>query len=311
MHLVLVGPGALGSLFTVRLAPHLQEEGDALFLLDHNPVRARNLTRTGFSLQQNDSLFHASVQVTADPHATPACDVLLLCVKAMHVEKALLHAAPLITKNTLVIGLQNGMAHPDTLLKTAGIAAAATSSVGATLKEPGRVLFGGAGLTRFGLLAGNRPVPKKLNEIVTLFSRAGMEAELVDDIYASLWEKLFVNVGINALTAIHGRKNGWLLTTEATRETMKGAIAEAVAIAKAKKISIPTDPLALTFSVCEQTKDNVSSMLQDIRNKRLTEIDAINGYIIEAGEKLGIPTPVNKELVRQVRGIEQSRQALE
>ena len=310
MHIVLVGPGALGSLFTVRLTPHLQEEGDALFLLDHNTRRAQSLTRTGFSLQQNDSLFHASVQVTADPRAIPACDVLLVCVKAMHAGDALQHAAPLISKNTLVIGLQNGMAHLDALLKTAGIAAAATSSAGATLTAPGRVLFGGAGLTRFGLLDRNRSVPKELKEVVALFSRAGMEAELVDDIYACLWEKLFINVGINALTAIHGRKNGWLLTTEATRKTMNDAIAEAVAVAKAKKISIPTDPLAETFLVCEKTRENISSMLQDIRNKRLTEIEAINGYIVEAGEKLGIPTPVNKELVRQVREIEQSRQVI-
>jgi len=308
MHIVLVGPGALGSLFTVRLAPHLQKEGNALFLLDHNPVRARDLTRTGFSLQQNDSLFHASVQVTADPRTIPACDVLLLCVKAIQIEKALLHAAPLITENTLVIGMQNGMAHLDALLKTAGIAAAATSSAGATLTAPGRVLFGGAGLTRFGLLAGDNPVPEELNEVVSLFTRAGMEAELVEDIYACLWEKLFINVGINALTAIHGRENGWLLTTDATKNTMQAAVAEAVAVAKKKEISIPADPLALTFSVCERTKKNVSSMLQDIQNKRRTEIEAINGYIVREGTELGISTPVNTELVRQVRAIERSWQ---
>ncbi len=308
MHLVLVGPGALGSLFAVRLAPHLQKEGNALFLLDHNPVRARDLTRTGFSLQQNDSLFHASVQVTADPHAIPGCDVLLLCIKATQIEKALLHAAPLITKNTLIIGMQNGMTHLEALLNTAGIAAVATSSAGATLTAPGRVLFGGAGLTRFGLLAGDSRVPKELNDVVSLFTRAGMEAELVDDIYACLWEKLFINVGINALTAIHGRENGWLLTTDATRHTMKEAISEAVAVAKRKEISIPTDPWALTFSVCEKTKKNVSSMLQDIQNKRHTEIEAINGYIVREGAKLGIPTPANKELVQQVRKIERSWQ---
>jgi len=308
MHLVLVGPGALGSLFTVRLAPHLQEKGDAYFLLDHNPVRARDLTRTGFSLQQNDSLFHASVQVTADPHAITDCDVLLLCVKATHVRDALQSAAPLITKNTLVIGMQNGMAHLDALLNTAGIAAAATSSAGATMTAPGRVLFGGAGLTRFGLLAGDIPVPEELEEVVGLFTRAGIQAELVDDIYACLWQKLFINVGINALTAIHGHKNGWLLTTNPIKNIMTEAVAEAVAVAKAKKICLPADPLGETFSVCEKTKENISSMLQDIRNKRPSEIEAINGYIVREGAELGIPTPVNRELVRQVREIEQSWQ---
>ncbi len=308
MHLVLVGPGALGSLFAVRLAPHLQKESDALFLLDHNSRRARDLTRTGFSLQQNDSLFHAHVQVTADPHAIPTCDVLLLCVKANHVAEALQHAAPLISKNTLVIGIQNGMAHLEALLKTAGVAIAATSSAGATLTGPGQVLFGGTGLTRFGELHRDTPVPEELENVVELFTRAGLQAERVDDIYAFLWEKLCVNVGINALTAIHGQKNGWLLTTDTTKKTMKAAIAEAVAVAAKKKISIPTDPVALTFSVCEKTKENVSSMLQDIRHKRPTEIEAINGYIVREGKELAIPTPVNSKLVQQVREVERSQQ---
>lgn len=306
MHIVLVGPGALGSLFAVRLTPHLQEEGNALFLLDHNSQRAEKLAESGFTLQHGNDKFSSTPQVFSDPGTIPACDVLLLCVKAGDVGNALQDATPLITTDTLVVGMQNGMAHLEALQNTAGIAIAATSSEGATLVAPGRVIYGGAGLTRFGLLGTSASIPANLNKLVALFTRAGLQAELVQDIKAYLWEKLFINVGINALTAIYGQKNGWLLTDDKVMTTMKKAVAEAVTIAGKKNIALPDDPLAQTFEVCRKTENNVSSMLQDVRKKRRTEIDAINGYIVKEGKKLGIPTPVNADLVHQVRKIEQS-----
>jgi len=309
MHIVLVGPGALGSLFAVRLTPHLQEEGNALFLLDHNPQRAEKLAESGFTLQHNNHEFSSSPQVISDPGTLPACDVLLLCVKAGDAGKALQDATPLITTDTLVVGMQNGMAHLEALQKTVGIAIAATSSEGATLQAPGRVIYGGSGLTRFGLLGTFASIPANLNYLVSLFTRAGLQAELVQDIKTYLWEKLFINVGINALTAIYGQRNGWLLTDDKVMTTMQRAVTEAITVAAAKNIVLPDDSLAQTFEVCRKTENNVSSMLQDVQKKRLTEIDAINGYIVKEGKKLGIPTPINTDLVRQVRKIEQSWQA--
>jgi len=304
MYIVLVGPGALGSLFAVRLYPHLQEEGNALFLLDHNAQRARQLTANGFTLQHADDEFSAFPPVFSDPEDIPSCDVLLLCVKAGDVKKALLDITPLITTNTLVVGMQNGMAHLEALQQTTGIAIVATSSEGATLQAPGRVIYGGAGLTRFGLPGNPAPIPANLKKLVALFNRAGLQAELVLDIQVYLWEKLFINVGINALTAIYGQKNGWLLTNDKAMTLMEKAVAEAVSIAEKKKIPFHNNPLAQTFEVCRKTENNISSMLQDIQKKRLTEIDAINGYIVKEGKKLGLMTPINADLVRQVREIE-------
>lgn len=306
MHLVLVGPGALGSLFAVRLTPHLQKEGDSLFLLDHNRQRAENLTRDGIILKEGDTTVSSHPNIVADPRKIPFCDILLLCVKAGDAGKALQYADRLISPHTLVAGVQNGMAHLQDLEKSRGFAAAGVCSEGATLEAPGRVIHGGAGLTRFGLLAAKVPLPLELKNLVDLFNRAGLSAELVQDIRKYLWEKLIINVGINALTAIYRWKNGRLLSSSAVTSIMKNAVAEAAEIARAMNISIPKDPLALTFSICLATENNISSMLQDVLAKRPTEIDAINGYIVRLGLELDIPTPVNADLVRQVRRIEQS-----
>ncbi len=306
MHVVLVGPGALGSMLAVRLAPQLEGEGGVLSLLDHNQHRARSLTRKGITLYHNEHKTTIHPIITTDPTDISECEVILLCVKSGDAAKALRQADPLISANTLIIGMQNGMAHLEKLRQTRGIAVAAVSSAGATLTAPGKVIDGGAGVTRFGLLSTITSPPKHLKNLVSLFNRSGLQAELVPDILPVLWEKLFINVAINALTAIHKRKNGQLLTSCSIRNSMKKAVSEAMEVARAKKIDILNDPIATAFAVCRRTRGNTSSMLQDILKQRPTEIAAINGFIVDEGKQMGIDTPMNTELVRKIRKIEQS-----
>ena len=310
MHVVLVGPGALGSMLAVRLAPWLEGEGGTLSLLDHDRQRARCLTGEGITLYRNENRTTIHPVITTDPADISECEVVLLCVKSGDAAVALLQAAPLITKDTLIVGMQNGMAHLEALRQTRGIGVAAVSSAGATLTAPGQVMDGGAGVTRFGLLSKTPSPPKRLVKLASLFNQADLEAEVVPDILPRLWEKLFVNVAINALTAIHRRKNGQLLTSCSIRSSMKKAVSEAMEVARAREVEIFNDPIATAFAVCRRTRNNTSSMLQDVLKQHPTEIAAINGFIVDEGKKLGINTPVNEELVRKVREIEQSWQAV-
>ena len=133
-----------------------------------------------------------------------------------------------------------------------------------------------------------------------------MQAEVTDSPLKYVWAKLFINVGINALTAIHGCRNGELLDKPEIKVTMEKAVREAEQVARKKGIQIDADPVVAMFSVCRTTAENTSSMLQDVQKRRLTEIDAINGAIVAEGEALGIPTPVNIELVRRVKELESS-----
>ena len=134
----------------------------------------------------------------------------------------------------------------------------------------------------------------------------GMETAIVDNILDYVWSKLLINAGINALTAIHRCPNGKLLESDDTLNIMTAAVKEGEAVARAKGIQVPDDPVVLTIDVCRRTSQNLSSMLQDINNKRRTEIDSINGEIVVAGKKLGIPTPVNEDLVNKLKEIEEN-----
>ena len=145
-----------------------------------------------------------------------------------------------------------------------------------------------------------------LAKVCNAMNDCDMETAIVDNILDYVWSKLLINAGINALTAIHRCPNGKLLESDDTLNIMTAAVKEGEAVARAKGIQVPDDPVVLTIDVCRRTSQNLSSMLQDINNKRRTEIDSINGEIVAAGKKLGIPTPVNEDLVNKLKEIEEN-----
>lgn len=312
MYLVIVGPGALGSLLTTRISLFQEERekvgaGNAtrLVLLDYRPERAAYLARHGLILEDGDRRLHGFPIVTAEAQICAEADILFLCMKSIAFSAAVEMVRPFLSPAQVLVGMQNGIGHLAELSGLPCIPAVGVTSEGATMLARGHVRHGGAGLTRIGLLdRRHTSVPGILRQTAALFNGAGLATQLVDDPLQHVWAKLLVNVGINALTAIHRCRNGELLRSAPLRKTMEQAVREAEAVARAKNIPVAGDPVAATLTVCERTGHNISSMLQDVNNGRRTEIEAINGAIVAEGERLGIATPVNRELVRLVREIE-------
>ncbi len=138
------------------------------------------------------------------------------------------------------------------------------------------------------------------------FFRAQVSLTTVaEDIQPVLWGKLLVNAGINALTAIMGVKNGRVGDMAPLHAVMRRAVLEGAAVALRLGIALPyPDPVDRTTEVCYATAENFSSMHQDIGSGRRTEIDSINGVIVEYGSRLGIAAPVNCMLTRMVHSLE-------
>jgi 2-dehydropantoate 2-reductase len=135
-----------------------------------------------------------------------------------------------------------------------------------------------------------------------VFEKAGLKVCYSNNVMGALWRKLLVNVGINALTAITGLRNGRLIELEETDELLRLAVSEAVSIANAKGIDLElADPVEHVRDVARMTGKNRSSMLQDVKKKRKTEIEVINGAIVKEGVQLGISTPINKVLYNLVK----------
>lgn len=302
MDIVIVGPGALGCLLAARLhqAGHCPTS-----LLDHDPDRAALLNRQGIILADGAAPSPPlMIPTTPEPATVAGAGVVLLCVKAFALPAALAAITPYLVPTTLLIALQNGISHLETLRAMADrcLPALGVSTEGATLLAPGRVRSGGAGLTRLGYPEPPGPVEGgRLAEAAVQLSQAGIRTEISPDIQGELWRKLIINAGINALTVIHDCPNGELLERPAARRTMAQAAREAAAVAAAAGAAIKEDPVALCEEVCRQTSSNISSMLQDVRRCKPTEILAINGEVVQRAARYGLAAPINRELLAQVR----------
>ena len=301
MEFLIVGPGAMGCLFAARLF----NAGYRVTLLDHNEKRAEEINRNGITVQGISGDYTAGVPVrTETSGVTP--DIVFICVKSGKTADAAASIKALVKEDTLIATLQNGVGNIEILEEILGrdkITGGVTSE-GATSLGIGKIRHAGSGST---VLGPGQKFRKALDKLVEALNKAGFSAGSADNVDDLIWGKLIINVGINALTAITGLKNGQIPLFEGTLDIMKDAVQEAVAVSKAKNINLPyDDPLNKVLEVCRNTSGNIASMLQDVLNKRTTEIDFINGAICREGEKAGISTPVNHTLTRLIKTIESS-----
>jgi 2-dehydropantoate 2-reductase len=204
---------------------------------------------------------------------------------------------------TLVVTLQNGVGNRELLEQALGAdrVGQGVTALGATLLGPGRVRHAGQGKTVFG----TAPDQLSMAALAELFNACDLPAELSHDLDALIWSKLLVNVGINALTALLRVPNGVLAEAAEARALMAQAVAEAVAVARARGTALAeADPLEHVLAVARATGANRSSMLQDVLRGSPTEIAAINGAVVREGRRLGVPTPVNSLLTSLVQALD-------
>jgi 2-dehydropantoate 2-reductase len=226
-------------------------------------------------------------------------------VKAFDTEEALQAAAPLIAPETRLLSFQNGLGNVEKLMEATdpNRVVGGVTSQGATEIEPGVIHHAGRGDSFIAGVPSERP--SDLMCIKELLDGAGIPTEIAEDLDGLLWGKLLINVGINALTAIFRLPNGGLLASDEIRAIMGDVVQEAAAVAEARGIRLPyADPRVKVEEVARKTATNLSSMLQDVRKKRKTEIGAINGAIVREAVALDLPVPVNGLLVRIVKAIE-------
>jgi len=303
----IIGPGALGCLFAARLFC-IANDQNKILIIDHNPDRAAMLNDQGiFYETAGRRTQQLAIPLSSTPAEAGRHDVLFFCVKSHDLEQSLAFAAPLIFPDTLLIFLQNGISHLqlDKRENIQGIPVFATCSEGATTIAPGHIKHAGKGATYLGFLSKQHQTKTEhLQQLAAILQEGNINSSVSSDILSRIWAKLFVNVGINALTVIYNCTNGELLTLPAARDTMKGLVKEAEQVAHASGITIRNDPVKSTITVCKDTAINISSMLQDVRKHRRTEIDAINGAISILGRKNNVATPLNDDIITQLKTIE-------
>jgi len=246
---------------------------------------------------------------------------LFLTTKVYDIEPAIDEYHNLINKSKYFIILQNGIGNEELVRKkfpNLKILRAITNN-GALVEDNGYIIHTGKGSTKIGFvkLKNSENASVKLNEIdkknletlKTILNLSKLETYIVENIESVCWEKILINVGINAIGALTGLRNGELLKIKGLRNIMQKAVLEAVKVAKKKGIKLEDKNYAkIMFDVARKTAKNKNSMLQDILSgRKKTEISFLNGKIVSYGKKLGVNVPVNEIITYLIHGIEKAK----
>ena len=294
MNITIIGAGAMGGLFAARL----DAAGEHVAVVDVWAEHIACINEKGLTLHEQDhSKLVAWPLALRRPEDAPTPDLIIIFVKSTMTRAAAESAKTVLGPHTCVLTLQNGLGNAELIADVVGAdrVVAGTTAQGATLLGPGRIRHGGNGKTHIGCMTGG--VDEYCQDLAGLFTRAGLPTVADTCVTSMIWGKLIINVGINAVTALLKIRNNQLVESEMARELVSMAVEEAVAVAEAAGVALPyEDPVHEVLAIATETGANHSSMLQDILHERKTEVEMINGAIVREGERLGVPTPVNKTL---------------
>lgn len=303
MKICILGAGALGC----AIGAGLTEGGSDVTLVNRNTAHVDAINANGLRLRDHDGERYVRIRAETSTEQVGPVDLIILLVKSFHTRDAMDKAGPLLGPETLVMSLQNGLGHEDILAEYVGRdrVIAGKTYVGGSLLGPGHIIYGVRGKeTVIGELEGG--ITDRVRAIAHEFERAGMLIEVSDNIMGTIWDKLLINAATGALTAITRMSYGALYDFGPLEAVGVAAVREAMEIAHASGVRLTcTDPVEAWLKAgAGLPGDFRTSMLQSLDKGSITEIDYVNGAVVERGRQLGIATPVNSTLVACVKGIE-------
>ncbi|AIF70283.1 hypothetical protein PAP_09540 [Palaeococcus pacificus DY20341] len=295
MKIYILGAGSIGSLFGALLA-RVEEDVTLIGREEHvNAINEEGLKVTGveeFTVYPN--------AITHAPNENP--DLLILATKSYSTKAALECVKGIIGDKTWVLSIQNGLGNEDLALKYTKNVLGGITTNGAMLEKWGVIRWTGKGITRIGVYPkGNS---RFAEEIAMLFNAAGIKTKVSDNIIGWKWLKAIVNSAINPLGALLEVKNGYLLENDYLQDILVSIAREGCMVAQQWGISFEEHPIEVIIDTLKRTSDNYNSMLQDLKRGKKTEIDYINGKIVEYAEAIGLKAPMNELLVALIKAKE-------
>jgi 2-dehydropantoate 2-reductase len=308
MKIHVLGAGSLGCAIGGTLAA----AGSEVTLIARSREHVDAVNANGLVMRDADG-GERTVKLAAatDAEGLSPADLVIVLVKSFHTEAAIEGYKQAVGDNTIVMSLQNGLGHEEVLEKAVGRKhlLAGKTYVGGVFLAPGVVRAGVKDkLTLIGEPDGG--ISPRVQRVAAEFERAGLKTTVSDNITGTIWDKLLVNTATGALSGITRLPYGKLYAVPELEATAVAAVAEAMAVARAKGVRLSiTEPIdAWRMAGAGLGPDFKASMLQSLEKGSVTEIDFINGAVVAEGERLGIPSPVNRTLVACIKGIEKGMQ---
>lgn len=285
MNVLVFGAGALGSLFGGLLATkhHVTLVGRKRHV---EAIRRHGLQITGRS------------EVISRPEAVEdvgeaSFPQLVLLATKTHDTASALEALRPFWRTATFVSFQSGLEKEELLALRAKKVLAGVTYQRATLLAPGRVFQAADGETLLGpyqAISG-----QEASSVASAFREAGIPADAVEDMKSELWLATLVSACINPLTALLRIPSGKLCTLHSLREAMRGILEEGLRVAAARGVKLDAeDALKRVCGVAEAAGERKSEMLYDLERGRRTEVDALNGALVEMGRRRGIDCPINR-----------------
>lgn len=303
MRFVIVGAGAMGSLF----AAHVARTEAEIWVCDKWKEHIEAIRSHGLVVRRDGAEAAVRLRATSDPGEPDTADIVMIFVKYIQTRDALRAMRPLVGPRTALLTLQNGLGNVE-LIREAfpeNRVFYGFTTLTSELLGPGRIeaSYAGRGETYLWAQDGSRDA--ELEALRSLLESGDINAIIAPDIELMIWKKLIVNCCLNTLCAITGLSVGQLADNAESWPVLEGVADEIVAVATRK--AIPLDSAqAHEFlrSVAHEARSHFPSMLIDVKECRQTEIECLNGAIIREAAKFGIPTPFNWTLYSLIRIIE-------
>lgn len=302
MKIAVLGAGAMGSLYGAYLSRY-----NEVYMIDVNNKVVNSINEKGlviYEKEENKDVIY-DVSAFANSETLGEMDLIIVFVKNIYTTSAMEKNKNLIGKNTLVLTLQNGAGNDRDLqqfVNKENILIGTTEHNCANL-EPGYISHNSSGITNIGMVTYDIEI---LQRVYSLFESCNISTKIYENIQEIVWNKLFINMSLNSVTAILQCKVGYLHENNNASQIIRNILSEAVDVAIIDGTYFDKDEVIQKVEkhIKEDFYEVITSMNQDVKNKRVTEIDHINGAVVRAAKEYGIPTPYNEFIVHLVHAIE-------
>ena len=250
--------------------------------------------------------FTARLNATSDAKELPRCDYGVVATKAIHTRVAISEVADIFDDKSAVCSVQNGVGNEEIIAERVQFVIRGTTFPAGHPVAPGHVAYDIKGDTWIGPFEPTNTSMEKVDELAGLLTRSGMNTIPLKDARGAQWTKLIFNASTNPVGALTLLHHGAATRFEPTGHLFEQLMAEGEAVAKKLGIQLHGDPRQLVQKGANAPGKHRASMLQDVLAKRQTEVDFMNGAIVQWGENSGVPTPLNRALWELIKGLEHS-----
>lgn len=298
-HVMIVGAGAVGGFFGAHLARAYPER--VSFLLRPRTLEA--VKANGLTIRSPGGSFTVHPPAAADPRELPSPDLIVLGVKAYDISEAMRQLEPVMRNDTAVLTLQNGVTIEDQLCAMIGRerVVGGVAFIYSRIAHPGVIDHYKRGALTIGELLGQES--QRIRDMAELFREAGIACRISHDIRRAKWEKMCWNCVFNPLTVVLNDRVAAAMDHPEMAELLSGIVREVAAVAMAHRIPLDEDMAEKVVQWSQELRDIHTSMYDDWKAGRPTEIDFLNGYIAVRGRDLGVPTPLNQTMTALVKVI--------